>query len=337
MMSHSSATEAHLISLMTSQRVVSWMFHMPQVHKFECSALYDCKGNYTRSADIKELFPKCSSELTEILFYFTNALSRSKDLPSLLQLICSPLLDLLAYVSYEPVFFYTVSNMLEVLKLMDPEKEESMSYKAEMRLHVRDLLDSLERLSSSSDSVSAIIASECQSHENLARDLICHLRRYGLTVIQPILQENIKKEQPSFRCSHAVYEVIGSLLEHKCTMTPCMVLELSRQDWASPITPMDNPSTFMSPEKDILSLSQLDLLSSSSWGEGLWCCNEACDNLSGPSELKLKTFACGGKCGMRYCSRACQEASWRAGHNKGCSMLASRRAGLTNQTCGDGQ
>ena len=43
-----------------------------------------------------------------------------------------------------------------------------------------------------------------------------------------------------------------------------------------------------------------------SWGEALWCFNPACTNLEGPSELALKTFPCGGGCGVRYCSPACQ-------------------------------
>ena len=51
---------------------------------------------------------------------------------------------------------------------------------------------------------------------------------------------------------------------------------------------------------------------------GLWCGNKQCDNLSGPSEMRLKTLACGGRCGVRYCSRACQEAGWRAGHKAVC-------------------
>ena len=59
-------------------------------------------------------------------------------------------------------------------------------------------------------------------------------------------------------------------------------------------------------------------VASSTNHEGLWCGNVDCDNLSGPSEMRLKTFACGGKCGVRYCSRACQEAGWRAGHMTVC-------------------
>ena len=59
-------------------------------------------------------------------------------------------------------------------------------------------------------------------------------------------------------------------------------------------------------------------VASSSHDEGLWCDNAECNNLCGPSEMRLKTFACGGRCGVRYCSRACQEAGWRAGHKTSC-------------------
>ena len=57
---------------------------------------------------------------------------------------------------------------------------------------------------------------------------------------------------------------------------------------------------------------------SSGAAEGLWCGNAGCDNMCGPSEMRLKTFACGGRCGVRYCSRACQEADWRARHKAEC-------------------
>ena len=69
---------------------------------------------------------------------------------------------------------------------------------------------------------------------------------------------------------------------------------------------------------------QDELLSSSDqtvregWGEGLWCFNPRCDNLSGPSELQLKTYACDGGCGVRYCSQACQAQGWRDGHRLSC-------------------
>ncbi|GAX74363.1 hypothetical protein CEUSTIGMA_g1812.t1 [Chlamydomonas eustigma] len=58
----------------------------------------------------------------------------------------------------------------------------------------------------------------------------------------------------------------------------------------------------------------------SGWGEGLWCFNPACSNVSGTSELQLKTYACGdsssrseGWCRRaRYCSRECQAQDWKA-------------------------
>ena len=66
----------------------------------------------------------------------------------------------------------------------------------------------------------------------------------------------------------------------------------------------------------------------SSWAvEVLWCCNPRCTNLSEPSELQLKTFACGGGCGFRYCSVQCQEQGWRAGHKDSCARCASVRMG----------
>ena len=59
-----------------------------------------------------------------------------------------------------------------------------------------------------------------------------------------------------------------------------------------------------------------------SWGEALWCFNPACTNMEGPSsELALKTLACGGGCGVRYCSVACQAQGWRDGHKLSCGRL----------------
>ena len=63
-----------------------------------------------------------------------------------------------------------------------------------------------------------------------------------------------------------------------------------------------------------------------SWGEALWCFNPACTNLSGPSELALKTHACGGGCGVRYCGPECQAQGWRDGHRLSCGRLRERRA-----------
>ena len=63
-----------------------------------------------------------------------------------------------------------------------------------------------------------------------------------------------------------------------------------------------------------------------SWGEALWCFNPACTNLEGPSELAMQTFACGGGCGLRYCSPECQARGWRDGHRLSCGRLRERRA-----------
>ena len=62
------------------------------------------------------------------------------------------------------------------------------------------------------------------------------------------------------------------------------------------------------------------------WGEALWCFNPTCTNMEGPSELALKTFACGGGCGVRYCSPECQAQGWRDGHRLSCGRLRDRRA-----------
>ena len=62
------------------------------------------------------------------------------------------------------------------------------------------------------------------------------------------------------------------------------------------------------------------------WGEALWCFNPACTNMEGPSELALKTHACGGGCGVRYCSPECQAQGWRDGHRLSCGRLRDRRA-----------
>ena len=58
-----------------------------------------------------------------------------------------------------------------------------------------------------------------------------------------------------------------------------------------------------------------------SWGQALWCFNPSCTNLSGPSELALKTSPCSGGCGVRYCSRECQAQGWRDGHRLSCGLL----------------
>ena len=67
------------------------------------------------------------------------------------------------------------------------------------------------------------------------------------------------------------------------------------------------------------------LSSGCSWGEALWCFNPACTNLEGASELALETLACGGSCGVRYCSPECQAQGWRDGHRLSCGRLRDRR------------
>ena len=51
---------------------------------------------------------------------------------------------------------------------------------------------------------------------------------------------------------------------------------------------------------------------------GAVCFSPSCGNVDGESELGLKTFACGGNCGVRYCSVECQRRDWRAGHHRVC-------------------
>ena len=72
---------------------------------------------------------------------------------------------------------------------------------------------------------------------------------------------------------------------------------------------------------------QLPTASSSSASCWLWCFSPACTNLSGPSELALQTSACGGGCGVRYCSPECQAQGWRDGHRLSCARLRTRRQG----------
>ena len=84
--------------------------------------------------------------------------------------------------------------------------------------------------------------------------------------------------------------------------------------------------------------AQLPSASSSSasccWGEGLWCFNHACTNLSGPSELAMQTSACSGGCGVRYCSPECQAQGWRDGHRLSCARLRARKEGIASaQLC----
>ncbi len=83
-----------------------------------------------------------------------------------------------------------------------------------------------------------------------------------------------------------------------------------------------------SPHSSDAELCGLEALQAQMLGvqEGLWCFNTDCSNLSGPNELQLKTFACSGACGMRYCSRECQAHGWRQGHGRICGRLSAGRA-----------
>ena len=72
------------------------------------------------------------------------------------------------------------------------------------------------------------------------------------------------------------------------------------------------------------------------WGEGLWCFNPACTNLSGPSELAMQTSACGGGCGVRYCSPECQAQGWRDGHRLSCARLRARRERIASDQLFEG-
>ena len=60
------------------------------------------------------------------------------------------------------------------------------------------------------------------------------------------------------------------------------------------------------------------------WGVSS-CCNASCTHFAGSCEVEVKTLTCGGMCGARYCSRACQELAWRAGHRRNCGMLKEMR------------
>ena len=63
--------------------------------------------------------------------------------------------------------------------------------------------------------------------------------------------------------------------------------------------------------------------------EELWgvhpCCNTACVRLKGSCEMEIKTRACGGGCGARYCCTACQEQAWRGGHRRNCAAMRETR------------
>ncbi|KAG2433447.1 hypothetical protein HXX76_008504 [Chlamydomonas incerta] len=54
------------------------------------------------------------------------------------------------------------------------------------------------------------------------------------------------------------------------------------------------------------------------------CANPRCTNLAGRSDAELPLQACAGCGAVRYCSRACQTAHWRAGHKEACGALKGR-------------
>ena len=81
-----------------------------------------------------------------------------------------------------------------------------------------------------------------------------------------------------------------------------------------------NSAPFIPRDWELL-LSELMLdLPEDMWGVRT-CCNPSCTRLEGPCEVEVKTLACGGGCGARYCCRACQEEAWRDGHRKNCKPM----------------
>lgn len=84
-------------------------------------------------------------------------------------------------------------------------------------------------------------------------------------------------------------------------------------------------------EWEVLQVELLEGVSESGWGEGLWCFNPGCRNLTGPCELQLKTFACGGGCGVRYCSAKCQVQGWRLGHSTACKLVRDKQGELAER------
>ncbi len=64
------------------------------------------------------------------------------------------------------------------------------------------------------------------------------------------------------------------------------------------------------------------------WRGQQWCHHPGCTNLSGPSEMQLETFPCGGGCAARYCSRECQVQAWRQGHGRRCAAMRGMRSGV---------
>ncbi len=113
-------------------------------------------------------------------------------------------------------------------------------------------------------------------------------------------------------------------------MSISILEEVWEEEQARSMSPITPAAPLMDPTFPDWELLQAELLASSlpdsGWGEGLWCCNPGCTNLSGRSEMQLATSACAGGCGARYCSRACQEAAWRMGHRESCGRITAWRA-----------
>jgi hypothetical protein len=59
-----------------------------------------------------------------------------------------------------------------------------------------------------------------------------------------------------------------------------------------------------------------------------WCCNPGCSNVQEHSELELvsrKGSRCSGCATARFCSRACQQQSWKGQHAPVCKRIAAAR------------
>ena len=65
-------------------------------------------------------------------------------------------------------------------------------------------------------------------------------------------------------------------------------------------------------------------LSEDTWGVRP-CSNFECTRLEGPYEMTVKTLACEGGCGARYCCQQCQEQAWRGGHRQNCVVMREMR------------
>lgn len=58
------------------------------------------------------------------------------------------------------------------------------------------------------------------------------------------------------------------------------------------------------------------------------CAHLGCTDVAGASEVAApRGKRCASCLAVRYCSKACQLADWKAGHKAVCSELAARRSG----------